>query len=61
MTYRMRTKGMLRALRNGLAQLNRLLTEAENSDEDLVFHIREREPRNLRLDRKSLPSRQLRP
>jgi hypothetical protein len=34
---------MLRAVRERLAQLSRVLTEAGGSDEELVFHIRKSE------------------
>jgi hypothetical protein len=40
MTERWNAQDLLRRLRNGVARLNRLLAEAGNSDEDLVFRIR---------------------
>jgi hypothetical protein len=43
MRYRLRAKGMLRAARERLARLNRVLAEPGSSDEDLVFHIRKSE------------------
>jgi hypothetical protein len=43
MTSRFRATAMLRAVREKLGRLNRVLTEAGSSDEDLVFHIRKRE------------------
>ena len=36
--------GVLRAVREKLERLNRVLMEAGSSDEDLVFHIRKSEP-----------------
>lgn len=51
MTYRLKAQGMWRAMRNGLAGLNRLLAEPGRSDEDLVFHVRCSEPENPLLDR----------
>ena len=38
-----RWQSMLRAVRERLAQLSRVLTEAGGSDEELVFHIRKSE------------------
>ena len=43
MTSRFRAMGMLRAVREKLERLNRVLMEAGSSDEDLVFHIRKSE------------------
>jgi hypothetical protein len=43
MAGRLRAMGMLRALREKLGPLNRMLMEAGSSDEDLVFHIRKSE------------------
>jgi len=43
MTYRLRAEAVWRAMRNGVAQVKRLLAEAGSSDEDLVFHIRNSE------------------
>jgi hypothetical protein len=43
MTSRFRATAMLRAVREKLGRLNRVLTEAGSSDEDLVFHIRKSE------------------
>ena len=40
MTFRLNAQVMLRAVRDGLARLNGLLVETGNSEEDLVFHIR---------------------
>ena len=46
MTYRSRAQSLLRALKEGVGRLNRLLGEAGNSDEDLVFHIRNNSERS---------------
>jgi len=43
MSHGVRAQGMLRAARNGLSRLNDFLLEAGSADEDLVFHIRNRE------------------
>ena len=43
MTYIVKAQGVLRAMRDGLARLNRLLLEAGSSEEDLAFHIRDSE------------------
>jgi hypothetical protein len=43
MKSRFRAIGMLRAVREKLGRLNRVLMEAGSSDEDLVFHIRKSE------------------
>ena len=60
MTYRLSARGLLRAVRSGIARLNDLLTETGSSDDDLVFHIRnsdgdrplsDRESRDLILSR----------
>jgi hypothetical protein len=48
MTYRPSAKGLLRAARHGLARLDRLLAEAGNSDEDLIFQPDRARPRSLR-------------
>lgn len=40
MTFRLNAQVMLRAVRDGLARLNGLIVETGNSEEDLVFHIR---------------------
>jgi hypothetical protein len=39
MRSRFRATGILRAAREKLGRLKRVLMEAESSDEDLVFHI----------------------
>ena len=43
MKNRFRAMGMVRAVREKLGRLNRVLMEAGSSDEDLVFHIRKSE------------------
>jgi hypothetical protein len=43
MTNRFRATGLLRAVREKLGRLNRVLMEEGSSDEDLVFHIRKSE------------------
>ena len=43
MTSRFRAMGILRAMREKLERLKRMLAEAGSSDEDLVFHIRKSE------------------
>jgi hypothetical protein len=51
---------MLRAVREKLGRLNRVLTEAGSSDEDLVFHIRKSEwehPVPHQAARRSAPSK----
>jgi hypothetical protein len=40
MAWRSSVQSLWSAVRAGLARLNRLLTEAGNSDEDLIFHVR---------------------
>lgn len=60
MTYRSKAQGMWRAMRNGLARLNRLLVEAGGSDEDLVFHVRNSEE-SRPLDRRPRTSSPPRP
>jgi hypothetical protein len=57
MTYGVRTQGVLRVMRDGLARLNHLLLEAGSSDEDLVFHIRKSESDSPVPDRRPPPSR----
>lgn len=57
MMDRSRAQGMWRAVRNGLAQLNRRLAEAGSSDEDLVFHVRHRRSESSLPDRKPEASR----
>jgi hypothetical protein len=43
MWSRLRAQAMLRAMRERVARLNRVLMETGSSDEDLVFHIRKSE------------------
>jgi hypothetical protein len=50
MKYRLRAQGMLHAVRVGLARLNRVLSEAGSSDEDVIFHIRKSEAERLPPD-----------
>ncbi len=57
MTYIVKAQGVLRAMRDGLARLNRLLLEAGSSEEDLAFHIRDSESDSWLLDRQPPPSR----
>jgi hypothetical protein len=57
MTYGVRTQGVLRVVRHGLARLNHLLLEAGSSDEDLVFHIRKSDPDSPVPDPRPPPSR----
>ena len=51
MTHRLSARGLLRAVRSGIARLNDLLTETGSSDEDLLFHIRNSEPDRRLPDR----------
>jgi hypothetical protein len=46
---------MLRAVREKLGRLNRVLMEAGSSDEDLVFQIRKSESGSFRRDRATQP------
>jgi hypothetical protein len=45
-----RATGILRAVREKLGRLNRVLREAGSSEEDLVFHIRRSELGSFRRD-----------
>jgi hypothetical protein len=49
MTGWFRAAAMLRAMREKLGQLHRVLTETGSSDEDLVFHVRKSERERLRV------------
>ena len=55
MKNRFRAMGMLRAVREKLGRLNRVLMEAGSSDEDLVFHIRKSESGSFRRDQATQP------
>ena len=50
MGSRFRAQGLLRAVRERLARLNRVLMETGSSDEDLVFRIRKSGPESSRRD-----------
>ena len=55
MKNRFRAMGMVRAVREKLGRLNRVLMEAGSSDEDLVFHIRKSEAGSFRRDQATQP------
>ena len=55
MKNRFRAMGMVRAVREKLGRLNRVLMEAGSSDEDLVFHIRKSDQGSFRRDQATQP------